>query len=182
MFDKEYSFKGKHAEMVSMLTSDFTVSSTDDSTLPKKHRLFDRNLDVYILAPIIGFMYGRKAEIDSGTDIKPTKIFHEQLSVGYDDLVFNYRLIMLLDKNNETDSEKRIEKAFRGNQNPDDEALYNCYVLGGVEVLYEKLMKGAKTADEYVNQLYDFLEEFSDRYNDDLDMEKVLESCRKASY
>lgn len=183
MFDKEYSFKGKHAEMVSMLTSEFTVSTTSNiSSTPKKHKLFDRNLDVYILAPIIGFMYGRKAEVDTKSDIKPTKIFQGQLSSGYDDLVFNYRLIMLLDKSNEPDSEKRIEKAFRGNQNLDDEALYNRYVLGGVEVLYEKLMKDAKTADEYVNRLYDFLEEFSERYNDDLDMEKVLESCRKASY
>lgn len=46
MFDKEYSFKGSHAEKVNRLTAKF-----DD-----KNQLFKRNLDVYIMAPIVGFL------------------------------------------------------------------------------------------------------------------------------
>ena len=52
MFDKEYLFRGRHAERVNILTAKF-----DDST-----KLFERNFDVYIMAPIVGFLYGRKAE------------------------------------------------------------------------------------------------------------------------
>ena len=137
------------------------------------------NYDVYLLAPIIGFLYQRKAEIDNTSDINPTKIFGDILIKNSDDLMFNYRLILLLDKQYEPDSEKRIDKAFRGIKNEADEALYESYVRGGVEVLYEKLMKGVNSPDDYVNRLYDFLEEFDERYNQNIDMESVLEKCRK---
>ena len=86
---------------------------------------------------------------------------------------------MLLDKENEPDSEKRIEKAFRGIKNEGDELLYNCYVLGGVEVLYEHLIE---KSNDYIANLYDFLEDFENRYNDDLDIDRVLEMARKTSF
>lgn len=46
MFDKEYSFKGTHADKVVKLTAKF-----DD-----KNSIFKRNLDVYMMAPIVGFL------------------------------------------------------------------------------------------------------------------------------
>ena len=73
-----------------------------------------------------------------------------------------------------------IEKAFRGNNTPEDEALYESYVRGGVEVLYEKLMEGVDTSDGYTSRLFDFLEEFDARYSHVVDMDQVLELCRKA--
>lgn len=170
MFDKEYAFKGKHSQMVQDLTKKFDV---------KNNQLFKRNFDVYLLAPIIGFLYQRKADVDTTADINPTKIFGDILINNTDDLMFNYRLIMLLDKNNEPSSEKRIEKAFRGNKDESDEALYESYVRGGVEVLYEKLMYRVNSPDDYVNRLYDFLEEFDERYNQNIDMDQTLEFCRK---
>lgn len=170
MFDKEYAFKGKHAQMVSDLTKKFDI---------KNNQIFQRNYDVYLLAPIIGFLYQRKADVDYSPNINPTKIFGDILMKNIDDLMFNYRLIMLLDKKNEPNAEKRIEKAFRGNKGENDEALYESYVRGGVEVLYEKLMEGVTAPEEYVNKLYDFLEEFDERYNQNIDMEQVLEKCRK---
>ena len=169
MFDKEYSFTGKHAEMVIKLTNEF------DS---KKNKFFDHNYDVYMLAPIIGFLYQRKAELDRNSDIKPTKIFPEQLIRRADDFKFNYRLIMLLDKEYEPDLEKRIEKAFRGLDSPEDEELYESYVRGGIEVLFEKLIEGASNPEDYPNKLFDFLEEFDERYNQEIDLESVLELCR----
>lgn len=54
MFDREYSFRGKHSEMVIKLTGEFTLTS-EDGTNVKKHSLFKRNFDVYLLAPIVGF-------------------------------------------------------------------------------------------------------------------------------
>lgn len=171
MFDKDYIFKGKHADMVKDLTKEFDVN---------KNKLFQRNLDVYILAPIIGFLYQRKADLDTNSDNKSTtKVFTSQIFPAQDDLNFNFQLIMLLDKNNEPDVEKRIEKAFRGNNSEDDEALYESYVRGGVEVLYEKLMADVNAPDEYISKLYDFLEEFDERYNQTIYMEQVLERCRK---
>lgn len=186
MFDKEYTFKGKHADMVLKLTSTFSIPSVD-GTNTKKMSFFERNFDVYLLAPIIGFLYNRKADIDkeptkiSETESKlsTTKIWADIQINNIDDLQFNYRLIMLLDKNNEPSLEKRIDKAFRGIKNEDDEKLYESYVRGGVEVLYEKLLQDANTYEDYINKLYDFLEEFSDRYNDNIDVENILKLCNK---
>ena len=53
-------------------------------------------------------------------------------------------------------------------------------ILAQVEVLYEKLMENVSSPDDYINKLYDFLEEFNDRYNQSIDMDQVLELCRKA--
>ena len=57
MFDKQYRFMGKHAEKVNALTAVFDEAS--------KAKLFERNLDVYINAPLIGFLYRCKAEKDT---------------------------------------------------------------------------------------------------------------------
>ena len=102
MFDKEYSFRGTHAEKVIKLTSDFNKTH---------NKLFNRNIDVYLTAPIIGFLYQRKAELDKGSE--QTKIFPEQLIKEQTNLLFSYRLIMLLDEDYEPDLEERINKAFR---------------------------------------------------------------------
>ena len=175
MFDKEYSFKGTHADKVIKLTAKF-----DD-----KNSIFKRNLDVYMMAPIVGFLYQRKAESNNEGERNITKIFPEQLINNRDDLAFNYRMIMLLDKNYEPDIEKRIDKAFR-NYNSDraaeDEKLYEAYVLGGVDVLYEKIISGANSGDAYLSNLYDFMEEMDERYNQTIDTNHIEELCKLAKH
>lgn len=170
MFDKEYSFKGTHAEKVTRLTAKF-----DD-----KNQLFKRNLDVYIMAPIVGFLYQRKAEANIGNG-NQTKIFPDILIKNSDDLAFNYRLIMLLDKKNAPQVDERVDKAFRifnSDKAGADEALYDQYVLGGVDVLYEKLMENAGGPEDYLKNLYDFMEEMNERYNQAIDPNKVSELCK----
>ena len=68
MFDKEYSFRGKHCDYVIKLTAEYDG---------KRHKLFPTNYDVYEIAPIIGFLYGRQAELDKSGDA--TKIFPDKL-------------------------------------------------------------------------------------------------------
>lgn len=102
MFDKEYSFRGKHCDYVIKLTAEYDG---------KRHKLFPTNYDVYEIAPIIGFLYGRQAELDKSGDA--TKIFPDKLLKEQQNLLFNYRLIMILDKNHEPDLNERLNKAFR---------------------------------------------------------------------
>lgn len=172
MFNNDYSFKGITAERVNLLTSDFDG---------KGNKLFSRNLDVYLLAPLVGFLYSRKADEDKSP--KTANILLGQILPVQDDLKFNYRLIMLLDKSNEPDTEKRIDKAFReygSEQAKADEELYEAYVRGGVNVLYEKLMDGVNNQDEYITRLYDFMEEYDERYKQNVDLQNILTLCKKA--
>lgn len=174
LFDKEYIFKGSHAEKVRILTAQFDNN--------KSAKLFNRNIDVYILAPIIGFLYGRKAERDDSIN-ETTKIFTDQLNKEYIQLKYNYQLIMLLDNKNESCFNNRIDNAFRyfgTEQAKEDENLYEQYVLGGVDVLYEKLIEGASVSEEYVEKLYNFIDEINQRYNESVSTDSILELCRLA--
>jgi len=173
MFDKEYLFRGSHAEKVIKLTSSFDNN---------KSKLFSRNIDVYIMAPIIGFLYKRKADIDRSTS-EVTKIFAEQLSNERSTLLFIYRLIMLLDKEHEADFNERINKAFRyydSEKAAVDEELFESYVRGGVDVLYEKLLGNITSEEDYLKNLYDFLEEFDELFNRTISTESILDLCRLA--
>lgn len=168
MFDKEYSFRGKHAEMVKRLTAKFDN---------KNNKLFERNVDVYIIAPIVGFLYGKKTEVDRESG-EATKIFTDTLIKEEKDLKFAYILITLLsDKNNKT-IDSRMDSAFRfygTDKIKEDEENFERYVLGGVEILYEKLIE---KSDDYLRNLYDFMEEFDNRYRN-VATEDIIDSARK---
>lgn len=48
---------------------------------------------------------------------------------------------------------------------------------GGIEVLYEKMLASAKTEDDYVKNLYDFIVDFTERYKDKMDLDEIREMC-----
>lgn len=176
MFDKEYSFRGSHAEKVTKLTAEFDKSG---------NKLFARNYDVYLIAPIVGFLYGEKAEIDKESDknIKPTKIFPDILMKNKDDLLFNYRLIMLLDNSNESNFDERVNKAFRYYESDEainDELIYDQYVLGGVDKIYDKIFDNANSPDDYLKNLFLFVDEIENRYNSKIDKDSIIDLCKLA--
>lgn len=175
MFDKQYRFKGSHALRVDQLTSVF------DST--SKAKLFERNIDVYVNAPLIGFLYGRLADQDDLRNPETNQVYNENIMgdrviYSQEELLFNFRLIMLLDSQYEPDPQKRIDKAFRHmGENPADEERFNAYVRGGVDVLYEKLIEGATDPDEYMYRLLEFVEEFQNRFNSEINSDDILSLC-----
>ena len=64
-------------------------------------------------------------------------------------------------------------------EDPADEARFDSYVRGGVDVLYEKLIEGVSSPDEYVMRLYDFVEEFQEKFNEEMSSEDILKLCSK---
>ena len=175
MFDKSYRFHGIHAKKVRELTSIINIET--------KAQLFRFVKDVYVVAPLVGFLYSRRAELDhtkspeTGEEYDVNVMAEQVLSVG-EDLTFNFCLIMLLDRNYEPDEDKRIDKAFRSiGKNQLDEKRFDEYVRGGVDVLHEKLIEGANTEDEYVKKLYDFTEDIQERFNDEVNLEQLSKLC-----
>ena len=158
MFDKEYVFYGKHAFMVDELKGSFSDKVGKG--------FFSTVYDVYRVAPIIGFIYKRKAERDRSSD-KTTKIFYEKLNNEKDDLIFNYRTLMMLLNKDKTDDEK-MEIAFKLDNKNDErkeyDELYDSYVLGGVEELHERLIvPGDKSEDTFIMNLFDFINDLNVR-------------------
>lgn len=161
LFQGQYRFYGTHADKVKRLIAEFDG----------KHKLFSYAHEIYQLAPIVGFLYGKQSvqNREGGSD---TSIFPEQISNYRDVFQFNYQLIMLLDKKHEADVDVRIDKAFRlfGTERAlSDEELYESYVRGGVDVLYEKLIEPSTTPDDYVKNLYEFMDEFETRHGQSAD-------------
>ena len=110
MFDKQYRFRGSHAERVTKLTSQFeSISGT---------KVFERNVDVLRDAPLIGFLYNRRADLDNTknpttNEVYNTNVMGDRVIYSSEEMLFNFRLIMLLDSAYEPDAQKRIDKAFR---------------------------------------------------------------------
>ena len=121
MFENDYVFKGKHANMVTRLTSEI-----DSET---KFKLFDRNVDVLIIAPIVGFLYGRTARRDESVQTDNVKKNnYQQMSNESDNLKFNYQLIMLLHNKDKIAIEQRLNRAFRYTKDsPEIEECYKIY-------------------------------------------------------
>lgn len=178
MFDKQYKFKGRHALRVDQLTSVFDEES--------KAQFFKRNIDVYTNAPLIGFLYGRLSDEDDMKNPETNQVYNQNIMgdrviYSQDELMFNFRLIMLLDKEYEPDEDKRIDKAYRRTgEDSTDEERFDSYVRGGVDVLYEKLIENASSTEDYINNMYDFLNEFQDRFNSQFSIDEILPFvCKK---
>lgn len=166
MFDREYYFYGKHADMVKKLTAKWN----DEIGAP----VFERNLDVYEVAPIIGWIYNRKAEVERDENNK-TRVFRDKMLDDRPQLLFNYRNLMLLN-GEKMDSEERMDIAFHMDDKDEErktyDELYNSYVLGGVEVLYERIFGNESKPEEYLMNFYEFLEELEVRiYKKDVGLE-----------
>lgn len=149
--------------------------------LLKEKGFFNRILDIYINAAIIGFQYNRKGTVDI-TDTykdKKTTIFTEQITKELSILEFIYRLIMLLDNSKDTQLEDRINRAFRddslndvSNKHQENMKIFNAYVHGGVEVLYEKIIEKGATEQDFMKNAYEFMKEqnlsFTNKNADDI--------------
>lgn len=175
MFDRDYNFKGRHANIVTQLTTEI------DSTT--KFKFFERNIDVLIIAPIVGFLYGRTAKRDeeSPSTDNVKKINFDQMNRESKTLNFNFELIMLLYNKEKLSIEDRLDNAFRYSSGTSEKdecyKIYEQYVLGGIDVLYEKLLKDAFSVDDYINNIYNFISEYDERYNKNISETDILELC-----
>lgn len=171
----EFQFKGKHAEYVSRLTSEFDKN---------KFKVFNRNIDVLIFSSIVGFLYNRRAEIDNNNEIRPVKINFQQLTREQNILEYNYQLIMLLYNKESIENEERLNRAFRYVDDREKrkvgDEVYLSFVLGGVEVLYEKILENTSNPEEIINNMYCFIKELNERYNQDIDEDILRNLCNNA--
>ncbi len=173
MFDQQYRFYGRHAERVDAL-----VENKDKNGI----FLFEETGTVYVNAPIVGFLYGRRAEKEAPREpfLYGKSVMGDSVLRSRENLIFNFQMILLLDTEYEPDFKKRIDKAFRhmGENSKEDEELFQQYLLGGVDVLYEKLIEGTNSTEEQICRLYDFIQEFQEKFNDAIKDDVILALCQ----
>ena len=135
----------------------------------KEDKIFKTNREVYILSPIIGFLYHVKSKEDKEPSLSlgradETKVFAAELTRDgeWKKLKFTYQLIMPLDKGYTPDYNNRADKAFRNVlRNQEDKLLFESYIRGGIDKLNDKIYSnGALHATDFMDNILDFMEEF----------------------
>lgn len=136
-------------------------------------------------------IYGRKSNVDNNTSITPLKINYQQLTNRSSAIDYNKELILLLNKKDSIDVNERINKAFRYiYDNKEEHQLektacemeYLEYVLGGVEVLYEKIMENNKPRDidEYLDNIFELVSEVKERTSSIMSNDELYNLCLNA--
>ena len=157
MFEKDIIITGTHASYI--------------KEMKEVAGLFARNLDIYMLAPIMGFLNNRKGQKNNEGGEKST-IQAQQLSNVKEDCELVYRLIILLD-GDDIDKDERLNRAFRYDSDVEkkkefDNAMeiYNEYVLGGIEYMYETFVAGCVEVDDYTTKIFEAASDFQDEINE----------------
>ena len=174
-FTGQLIFKGRTAKHVLEIVSPFERKT--------KAQLFKTNVNVLLVAPLIGFIFHHTATQDAEKDdhgkVWETSVFDEQMNRYKMAMEFNLRLIMLLDEDYERNEEKRLDKALRYfMQDQRDIDRYYSYVYGGIDILYDKLVKNAVSSDDYIENIVKFCNEFSEKHNSGCDKDKIINLCQ----
>lgn len=177
MFDGDYNITGKHATYLKYLA--VKNSKDDEDAATSSAKIFDRYIDVYMNAAIWGLLYSRTAPKDNSSDSR-ARIYADAFSKERENCVFLYRMVMLLDKKTELDPNERVNRAFRYDSDKDKEKefqqnmeLFNSYIRGGIEQMYEEFTSGCSTRDDYMNKVYEIMSDFKNEieghsYEEDL--------------
>lgn len=158
MFENDYTIQGKHATYIKYLASEIKING---------NTLFERYIDVYMNAAIFGLLYNRTAQRDSSND--RARIYADAFATCRNDCVFLYRLVMLLEQTTNVTPDERIERAFRHDADEKKKenleanmTLFHSYVLGGIEVLYEKYTDGCTTQEDYMERIFTLMCDFQE--------------------
>lgn len=163
MFDSDYKFKGKHATYIKMMNK----QSAKNVKISESTAIFNSAIEIYIIAPLIGVAYQRFVDVDM-TSIDETNILLSAFTTHKDDLEFVFRLVMLADETSGLTPDEKIDRAYRDDEDvektKENMALFHQYVRGGIEWLYENLIGDDTTKEDYVGNVYNVVEMFSERF------------------
>lgn len=169
LFMDDYLFVGSHEEKARKLTSEIDNSSGA--------KIFTSAVELYMTAAIIGCYYGRRSKREKGE--KTYRIMQSQFSNHYYQLVYIYKLVMLNEKDLLLESIDKINNAFRYYDDPNNMNKFEEYVLGGVEILYDKLFVSTNSSyDDFLTSLNSLIGEFKDtvkKEEDDINFDDEVE-------
>ena len=157
LFEDDLNITGKHATHLKFLVKDA--------------KLYDDYIDVYMNAAVFGYLYSKREEKDNESSDR-ARIYADAFSTHRTECVFLYRLITLLDDGNIT-PEERLDSAFRYDAKPENEEglqknidVFNSYVRGGIEYMYNLFTTGCTSRDDYIRTMFSAVRSFKDSLDD----------------
>ena len=129
-FHSDIVLTGKHARYCDALWEQNQI----------KNSYFQRLVDLYAFAAIVGFSAKRKSRPDTSDDDKRTILTQQIIHLTF---LQDLMKLFLLTEDNGDDNEEKVNRAFRGPKTEeefkDNVDMFNDYVRGGIEILYEEL-------------------------------------------
>ena len=130
MFYENYNFRGSYVEKVYALTQKI---DSDSNTV-----LFNSNVELFIFASLVGVLVSRKGELEKSQTT--TKILAEQFIKHANSLRLAFKFVILASEIDFPDPVTRLNKAFRNPETEENYELFEQYMLGGINELYEQLI------------------------------------------
>lgn len=162
MFNKDIRIDGKHASYVKFLSA---KTEKNDSSVKSTAGVFDRNIDVYMISALVGVLYNRKALKDNSVN-DHANILLSAITNELDNLEFIYYLVLLCDNSVDRTNDEKINYAFREEElEKQKEEVFNEYVRGGIEFLYEFFTDGTATKEDYYQKVVELLERIQPSMN-----------------
>jgi len=168
LFMEDYLFTGSHEEKVRKL-----VSEIDNSSGAK---MFSSAVELYMTAAVVGCYYNRRSPKEKGE--KTYRIMQSQFSNHYYKLMFVYRLVMLNNGDLSLEPIDKINNAFRYHEKPENIKMFEEYMLGGIDVLYDKLFISTNSSyDDFLSSLNALISEFKSNSSDgdDIDFDSEVD-------
>ena len=159
MFTSDIYVRGKYASWLKFLSE--KTEKNDKSE--KVAGIFKRDIDVYLTAAIIGLNFGLRRDADNNPD--KAKIHVDTVLKEQDNLEFVFRMAMLVDNTTGLSADEKIERTFKNPDTPENMELFNSYVRGGIEWLYEQFTDGTTTKDDYLSKIYEVVDSFNSELN-----------------
>lgn len=161
MFDRDIRIYGQYATHLKSLAR--------DPKNPEHTYIFDRYIDVYMNAAIIGLLEGEPIDDPNYTSEDSAQILASAFLGEHYRCIFIYRLVMLLDKSTELTDEERIDRAFRDESDEShpeklekNMKLFRGYVLAGIEYMYAKIARDYTSLEDMCNAAYNMMKDFQD--------------------
>ena len=144
-FHDEVIITGKHKEYVDALWKQNTVEES----------FFKRLLDLYMVAAVVGLRSNKKAPLDNLGEKRTIQV--QQLLHSLKPLNTIMTLVLLLDESEGLSKEQKIDRAFRKPETEEEfkrnVELFNSYVRGGIEYLYDALVIRVLDVQDEVNDV-----------------------------
>lgn len=160
LFNEDYIFKGSQCEKVIKLTSPI------DNNSPA---IFQTSIDLFIFASLVGVIKNRKSKPEKERGQSTTKIFLNQFSSHSVDLELVYKMILLTCKMEYPEPEARLGKAFRNPDLDENYKLFEEYMLGGLDEIYERVFVDSnRNFEDYLTSINELLNDLTSESNNDV--------------
>lgn len=151
LFLTDYVFRGSHCDKVLALTSKIDADSNS--------YIFSSSVELFIFASLVGCYFNRRCKPERSTG-KETKIMVSQFLEHKNDINLAFRFVLLTGGRDKTDVTERLNRTFRNPETEDNYALFEEYMLGGVDEIYEHLILSSNTHyEDYLTSLNKLLDE-----------------------